>query len=176
MHQKLLQAGLAVLQSDGAAALTVRRISEEAGCSTTGIYTNFGGKNGLIEAIYIDGFESFDRALSAAYEADDLIEAGAAYRRWALANRMQYQVMFGRAVPDYEPSDVAKERAFSSFMALSDVLERRGAEDPLAQAYHVYASVHGHVMLELVGLGPPDPEEVAELYEEGVRLSLAGLA
>ncbi|MEJ7799359.1 MAG: TetR/AcrR family transcriptional regulator, partial [Ilumatobacter sp.] len=61
MRTILLEAALAVLRRDGAAALTVRALTEEAGCSTTGVYTYFGGKHGIVEAIFVDGFESFDR-------------------------------------------------------------------------------------------------------------------
>ncbi len=175
MRQKLLDAGISVLQREGATALTVRHISEEAGCSTTGIYTNFGGKNGLIEAIFLDGFESFDRALKPAYDDDDLLRAGTQYRQWALTNRMHYLVMFGYAVPDFEPSDMAMERAFGSFMALVNAVERRGVEDPMSQAYHIYACVHGYVMLELVGMGPPDSEDLSEVYQSGLQRALAGL-
>ena len=67
MHVTLVQAALTVLQRDGAAALTVRNITAEAGCSTTGIYTYFGGKNGLVEAIFVEGFESFDAAIRAVH-------------------------------------------------------------------------------------------------------------
>jgi AcrR family transcriptional regulator len=175
MRQKLLDAALTVLQRDGASALTVRNISDEAGCSTTGIYTNFGGKNGLVEAMFLEGFESFDEALAPSYAADDLLAAGLMYRQWALANRMHYLVMFGHAVPDFEPGEEAMARALASFQALSEAIGRRGSEDPESQAYHVYACVHGHVMLELVGMGPPGSEDVEELYEEGVRMALAGL-
>ncbi len=94
-----------MLQRDGAAALTVRNITAEAGCSTTGVYTYFGGKHGLVEAIFVEGFESFDRASAPLLEADDLLAAGPRYRRWALANPTQYMVMFGRAVPDFVPSE-----------------------------------------------------------------------
>ena len=45
------------------AALTVRNVAAAAGCSTTGVYTYFGGKDGLVDAIFVDGFEKFDAAL-----------------------------------------------------------------------------------------------------------------
>lgn len=175
MRQKLLDAGLSVLQHEGASALTVRHVSEAAGCSTTGIYTNFGGKNGLIEAIFFDGFESFDDALRPAYDDDDLLRAGLHYREWALRNRMHYLVMFGHAVPEFEPSEPAMERAFKSLSALAAAVERRGVDDPLSKAYYIYATLHGHVMLELVGMGPPEAKDLAEVYESGLRVALAGL-
>ena len=59
MRDRLVAAALEVLQREGAAALTVRNITQLAGCSTTGVYTYFGGKQGLVEAIYLDGFDAF---------------------------------------------------------------------------------------------------------------------
>lgn len=175
MRSTLLEAALTVLRRDGAAALTVRNITAEAGCSTTGIYTHFGGKHGLVEAIYLEGFESFDRALAACRGPDELLESGRVYRRWALANPTHYLVMFGRAVPDFEPSVAARERAFASFEWLIDAVARWGAVDPAAGAYHLYATVHGYVMLELVGVGPADRDRLDQVYEAGLRAAIAGL-
>ncbi len=175
MRHTLLDAALHVLQHDGAAALTLRNITERAGCSTTGIYTYFGGKHGLVEAIYLDGFESFDRALSPFYEVGDLLGAGRAYRTWALSNQMHYLVMFGSAVPDFEPSEMAAVRAGRSFVDLVDAVRIAGADDPETSAYHLYATVHGYVMLELMGMGPVEPTQLDRRYEEGLRRALAGI-
>ncbi len=175
MRSTLLDAALTVLQRDGAAALTVRNITHEVGCSTTGIYTYFGGKHGLVEAIYLEGFDSFDRALAACEGPDELLESGRAYRRWALANPTHYLVMFGRAVPDFEPSAGARQRALASFEWLVAAVARWGAADPPAAAYHLYATVHGYVMLELVGVGPADRDRLDAVYEAGLRAAVEGL-
>jgi len=179
MRRTLLEAALSVLQHDGAAALTVRNITDRAGCSTTGIYTHFGGKHGLVEAIFLDGFESFDESLTPHYHSGDLAEAGRAYRRWALANPTHYLVMFGRAVPDFEPSERAAQRAAVSFQflvdAVADATTVPGDIDPPAAAYHLYATVHGYVMLELVGMGPADTGSLDELYENGLTRALRGI-
>lgn len=173
--QSLLDAAIEVLRRDGAAALTVRAITDEAGCSTTGIYTHFGGKNGLVEALFVDGFESFDRSLTPAYERDDLDEAGRCYRRWAIDNPTRYLVMFGRAVPDFQPGPEALDRAGRSFGLLVSALGRRGVVEPTAAAYHLYACLHGYVMLELMGLTPPGIDSPDELFERGLRQNLAAL-
>ena len=175
MRAELVEAALTVLRRDGAAALTVRNITAEAGCSTTGIYTYFGGKRGLVDAIFIAGFDSFDAAVGPSLEAGDLLTAGRAYRRWALDHPTQYMVMFGRAVPDYDPSDAARERALLSFARLTAGVERAlpGAHDDADQrAYHRFATVHGYVMLEMAGMSSASETESAELYE----LALARLA
>lgn len=173
--QRLLDAAVTVLRRDGAAALTVRAITDEAGCSTTGIYTHFGGKHGLVEALFVDGFESFDRALVPAYERDDLEEAGRCYRRWAIDNPTRYLVMFGRAVPDFEAGPAALDRAGRSFGLLTAALARRGVADPAEAGYHLYACLHGYVMLELMGLVPPGVDGPGTLFERGLRRNLAAL-
>lgn len=177
MRRQLLDAALTVLRRDGAPGLTVRHIAEEAGCSTTGIYTHFGGKQGLVEAIFLEGFDSFDEALLPLYEQGALVDAGRAYRTWALANPTHYLVMFGRAVPDFTPSDPAMERANRSFAALVEAVgHHHGAVDPTAAAYHLYATVHGYVMLELVDMGPGGLSDRDGLYEVGLLAAMAGLS
>ena len=175
MRQRLLESALVILQNEGAAALTVRNITEAAGCSTTGIYTYFGGKHGLIEAIYLDGFRSFDETLEPAYQAVDMMAAGRLYRRWALANPMHYLVMFGRAVPDFEPTETAFERGVQSFVSFVDAVGRAGASDPEPAAYHLYATVHGYVMLELVGMGGVVGRDVEPFYDVGIRWALESI-
>jgi AcrR family transcriptional regulator len=60
---RILDAALRLLADEGHAALTVRRVATEAGCSTIGVYTWFGGKDGLIDALWTEGFASFAAAL-----------------------------------------------------------------------------------------------------------------
>jgi AcrR family transcriptional regulator len=169
MRDELVRAALDVLQRDGAAALTVRNITAAAGCSTTGVYTYFGGKHGLVEAIFVEGFESFDQAVKPLLEADDIIASGRAYRRWALSHPTQYMVMFGRAVPDFVPSEEARMRAIQSFDDLAQAIRRAtGADDYAERAFHLFATVHGYVMLELAGMGAATREESDQLYERAL--------
>lgn len=170
MRAELVRAALAVLHREGPAGLTVRNITRQAGCSTTGVYTYFGGKHGLVEAIFVQGFDSFDEAVRPALEAGDLVGAGRAYRRWALANRTQYMVMFGRAVPDYVPSDLAHERALVSFARLAESIDRVVPGDDAAQrAFHLFATVHGYVMLEMAEMSAATESESEALYESALH-------
>ena len=158
VRESIIASALQILQTDGPAALTVRRITDAAGCSTTGVYTHFGGKAGVIEAIFVDGFESFDAAIAAPLDNGDLYEAGRAYRRWAVAHPTQYMVMFGRAVPDFEPSPTALGSATVAFERLVDGVRRVMAsdeDDARSMAFHVFATLHGYVMLEVSSMTVP---------------------
>ena len=169
MRDDLVRAALKVLHERGAGGLTVRNITQEAGCSTTGIYTYFGGKNGLVDAIVVDGFESFDTAVDPGLEAGDLITAGRAYRAWALAHRTQYLVMFGGSVPDHQLSTAARDRALESFARLAHGVRRaHPTQDFAERAYRLFATVHGHVMLEMAGMGSATEEESSVLYERAL--------
>ena len=162
MRTKILAAAVEILHRKGAGALTVRSVSAAAGCSTTGVYTWFGGKNGLVEAIFVDGFQRFGAAQrNASRDADSgtsqLSRYANAYRDWALANPTHYMVMFGKAVPDFEPSDRALATAADTFdhlvAAAQEAMRIAGnTDDPAEVAHHLWAGVHGYVSLELAGM------------------------
>lgn len=182
----ILAAAIEILHQRGAGALTVRSVAGLAGCSTTGVYTWFGGKNGLVEAIFVDGFKRFGEALDSAAPGagttEHLAALGEAYRTWALSNPTHYMVMFARAVPDYEPSDEALAAAMATFDQLVVATRAAVAEDalggePFELAHHLWAGIHGYVSLELACMDPRESEsDRAEAFRVGLRRQLAGCA
>jgi AcrR family transcriptional regulator len=156
----LLDAASAILQAEGPEALTMRRIAGEVGCSTSVLYTMFGGKAGVAEALWCEGFERLHAAL-AAVEGDDprtrLAGMGRAYRANALANRAYYSVMFARPIPGFEPSPEAYAESLRPLQLLTDAvadcitagLFKR--VDPARIARVLWAAAHGAVSLELAG-------------------------
>ncbi|MDH2427339.1 TetR/AcrR family transcriptional regulator [Sphaerisporangium sp. TRM90804] len=156
----ILDAATRLLVSEGPAALTVRRIAGEVGCSTKVIYTMFGGKEGLVEALWLEGFARFGEALGRVPRGDDplvyLTTLGRAYRAYAVAEPHYYRVMF-EGITGFKASDSATEVARGTFAfpveAVSECM-RAGvfAEgDPVEIADTLWMSVHGVVSLELAG-------------------------
>jgi AcrR family transcriptional regulator len=181
-RQAILDAAIEILHAHGAGALTVRSVATAAGCSTTGVYTWFGSKNGLVEAIFVDGFRRFHDAQQRVLddEGPDLGALADVYRTWALANPTHYQVMFQGAVPDFEPSAEAQAVAWSTFAQLMVAAEAsrkaRGIPGPVEDvAHHMWATVHGYVSLEISGMSPHDEATNARLFREGVRLARSGI-
>ena len=174
--QALLAAAGKVLAEEGASALTVRRIATEAGCSTMGLYSRFGGKDGVVEHLFIEGFEGLIAAMDALpadlTPVDELRACGVAYRHYALSHATHYLVMFAGAVPGFEPSLEALDVAHGSFDRLVTRVERGQAAgvlrvdveaDSIAEV--IWFTIHGAVMLELVPITPKDggPDERYEL-------------
>jgi len=89
----------------------------------------------------------------------DLRRGAVCYRDTALANATHYMVMFGGAVPGFVPSDASHELAHAAFGGLVARVARCtdagilvGLPDELAEV--LWGSIHGLVMLELVGIDP----------------------
>jgi len=161
--QRILEAASELLSKEGASALSVRRIASEAGCSTMGLYSRFGGKDGVVDELYAEGFERLIGAMKANLPTDDpladLRRGAVCYRDTALANATHYMVMFGGAVPGFVPSDASHELAHAAFGGLVAKVARCtdagilvGRPNELAEV--LWGSIHGLVMLELVGIDP----------------------
>ena len=159
----LLDAAGQLLATEGPGALTVRRIAADAGMSTMNVYSRFGSKDGVVEQLFLKGFELLAEGMSAVDESGDpladLTACGLSYRRFAIGHPTLYAVMFNRVVPDFVPSPPAQEFALGTLDLLAQRLQRAMDEGMLrpADAQHVAAIVwstcHGVVSLELANGG-----------------------
>ncbi|MER6576234.1 TetR/AcrR family transcriptional regulator [Nonomuraea sp. NPDC001023] len=157
----ILDAAKHLLVAEGPAALTVRRISGEVGCSTKVIYTLFGGKDGLSEALWLEGFARLEARLLAVPAPDDplpALHAGlAAYREYALDEPDYYRVMFQNAMHGFQPAPdavAAGRRTFDILVeAVAACLEsgrlRGAAAGEIADV--LWMAIHGAVSLEISG-------------------------
>jgi AcrR family transcriptional regulator len=170
-RERLIEAGVRLLERDGPQALQARKVAAEIGTSTMAVYTHFGSMTGLLDAIAGEAFARFAQALTEVGETDDPVAdffaMGAAYRRFALANPQRYQLIFGITSPEAITRNRADltvtgratdrvERA-ASFDALLSVVRRMIAagrirdDGEFAIAGRVWSLIHGAVMLEMAG-------------------------
>ena len=181
MESALLDAAADILDTEGPDALSVRRIAAAAGVAPMGVYNHFESKNGIIEALFIQGFERLRDALAGIVDNTDpyeaLREAGRRYRALALAHPKVYELMFLRSIPGYEPSEHALVIASGAFGALVAAVERAMAAGVLAEAEPdvtariIWANVHGWVSLELIGM----VEDQHDSFERSCTSLLKGL-
>lgn len=109
-RRQIIEVAAAMLVAEGAHGLSLRQLAREVGGSTQLIYTLFGGKPGLADALYGEGFCRLGDAMAAAAEsglpAGDpgrIIAMGHAYRDFARNQPALFSVMFGRAIPGFTP-------------------------------------------------------------------------
>ena len=183
VERELVAAAETVLVRDGPGAVTVRAVAAEAGIAPMGVYNRLGGKEGLVDALLIIGFDRLRAAVEAGDEPDMLERlraCGWRYRDFAVSNRHFYAIMFEDAIPHERTSAAVAEHAAAAFGALVRTVEaaaaagRIAADDPRDVAQQIWSTVHGAVALELKALiQTPDP---AATYRAAVDTMLRGLA
>jgi AcrR family transcriptional regulator len=187
IERELLAAAEAVLAREGPGGLTVRAVAAEAGIAPMGVYNRLGGKDGLVDALLIRGFDRLRGNVEAtlAATADEpsmrsrLLACGANYRRFALENPHFYAIMFEDAIPHEFDSEEVAEHARAAFGALVRVVELAAAAGVIAApdsaevAQQIWSAIHGAVALELKGLVlTPDPERT---YQSLIETLIQGL-
>lgn len=172
------------MAASGTASLTLNAIARAMGMVPSALYRYFPDRDALITALIVDAFERLSVTLQAADAGRDygarLLSAAGAYRRWALANPVDFQLVFGNPIPDYHaPSDQtgpAMQRVFAVFLNIINAAHAAGCLRPV-QAFRLsvlavctpddlfstypslvmysgldgWATMHGVVTLELFG-------------------------
>lgn len=176
----------------------MRRVAEVAGSSTMGIYTQFGSRAGMVEAIYRRGFELLRDQLAAATDDTQhapgseaaVLAMAVSYRAFALANSALYALMFERPLPGFDPSRQLRADALGMTFTLltaqvghaqdHDVV---AGDDPVRPSYLLWTTIHGITSIELThALRSPlpgwfidTPEAGERVLIDGVRAVLAGM-
>jgi AcrR family transcriptional regulator len=186
-HQQKLRQGIlddasSLLMQEGANALTMRRIADTVGCSTTVLYTMFSNKQGLVDELYLRGFDMLRQSLEAVSRSDNfrnyIYALCHAYRGFALANLTYYSIMFLKVIPDYTPSEanlkLGQESLALLVKAIQDCIsgEQKSEDKAWEIARVIWATVHGHVGLELMGYFNYPGVSPQQLLEQALQVLL----
>jgi len=164
-RERLLEAAGAIIDDGGAHELTVRRLAEAAGVTTRAIYSLFGGMPGVLSELFRIGAEDMAERHEAVPRQDDaaqeILPLALAYRAGALAHPDSFLLSFGRTGLRFEAADEVVAILWRCYARVLDAVQRaldqRGLGDRDAQqtTLGLWATVHGHASLELLGmLGP----------------------
>jgi AcrR family transcriptional regulator len=155
-RETLLDAALRLLEERGPGALRIRDLAAATEKSTMGVYTHFGSKQGLLEQLYLHGFDRLEERLNSVPSdgqgLQELLAFALAYRQFALDNEALYGLMFERATPDFVPSDASRMAGLRTFQMLTARVAdwRPDFIDPAADAHLAWATMHGLVSIELM--------------------------
>jgi AcrR family transcriptional regulator len=210
--QEIKAAALEQLAEGGAGGLSLRGVARAVGMTVQSLYHYFDSRDELLTALVIDGHRALATAVADAADAtrgrpqaERLFAATNAYRRWALANRPAFLLLYGTPVPGYEPpsreevigaavslAEPFREVVFDGWTReqLAKIPVQPGAErlaeadtdklalplGALALFYELRAQMHGLVMLELVGHLAPMNDYGEDLFRGMVSRTTAQLA
>ena len=153
--QEVVAVARRLLEEEGSASLTMRRLAERVGIRAPSLYKHFPDKAALEGAVIATGLEDaaavFEAAVETAAEtaADPLPALAAAYRRFALDHPHLYRLMNSGPLPRQHLPPGLEDRAAAPLL--------RVAGDQ-ARARAIWAFAHGMVMLELDHRFPPDAD------------------
>lgn len=183
----ILDAAGRLLVEEGPQALSMRRVAREVNASTQVLYTMFGGKDGLANELFLEGFARLTGAHGAAPHSEDplrhLYDRAEAYFENALANTNYYRVMFFDAIPGFRPSEETLTKTWRTFDALTEAVRacaRAGlfaptvAEEPREAALSLWSAAHGVVSLRIAGHLPGE-DEARRVFERTMRGVVEGL-
>ncbi len=125
----LLAAAERLIDEHGPDAASVRAVADDVGTTTRAVYSVFGSKRGLLEALATRFFEELHTAIDAVELTDDaaadLVAAGMqAFRRTVIAHPSLYRLVFLRVVPDLELGPEFGQVAYDAFGRMQALVER----------------------------------------------------
>ena len=180
-RRRLLERAGAILDEEGLAGLSTRRLAVDLGTTTRAVYSLFGDKAGLLRALYRAGFETLRTQTAAVPATDDpvrdIVALAEAYRTSARQNRNLYALMFDM-VPGWRPLPEDQAAARSTLRPLAAAVSRavehgQLPDDVRGLTRQLFALVHGLASLELAGL-LGGPAEAAVHWELAVAAALRG--
>jgi AcrR family transcriptional regulator len=157
---ELIGAAEQLIQEHGPEALSVRAVADAIGVSTRAVYSTFGSKAGLLDALSERAFDLLEVELSRLPVTNDpsadLVEAALrVFRPMAIGHPPLFRLAFLRVVPDLELSAETRATAARAFDSLCDRFRRLadagllGGRDPRACAAVFNALCEGMATSEL---------------------------
>jgi AcrR family transcriptional regulator len=189
----LLGATRTLFVAEGVRGLSVRRIAQLAGCTTMAVYSRYGGKDGLLGALFDEGFDRLRDAQQRARGVEHspralVLGLCRAYLDTALRFPAHYALMLGQHSGEFVPSHQSAERADATFAVLVDAVARwmtaqdaARIDEQLARriALRLLALCHGWASLSVIGYipretaTPDDLSAAASAILDGAAASMA---
>jgi AcrR family transcriptional regulator len=147
--RQIVAAARVLLETDGADALTMRRLGERLGIRAPSLYKHLPSKAALEVALIADGFEEAAAAFDAATDgaAEPLAALVTAYRAFVKRHPQLYRLMTEGPLQREQLPPGVEERAAAALVRAVGNPERARA---------AFAFIHGMVILELNGRFPDD--------------------
>lgn len=153
--QEIKAAARSLMAEHGTAGVSLRAIARAMEMSAPSLYHYFPSYDDLITALISDAFNALAdelervRGQAAGPATDRLLAVALAYRDWALAHPIDFQLIYGNPLPGYvaprEATVPAATRSFVVFAGLIAEALAGGAHAPTAGEQLVPAELRAHL-------------------------------
>lgn len=184
-RQDVLDAALALMREEGAAALSMRRLGARLGTSYQVIYTRVGGKGEIVRALHdqaLEGLQDWvDELTTAPGSRAHVHELARSYLAWAIADPVRFELVFSRPIPEFVRDAAARQAEVACFRRtwvqaagalLDHELDERPRGTALRLAWRLWTAVHGITVLHLAGHDTPSGGDPATEVDDVVDLLL----
>ena len=163
LKNTFVEAAIQCLERNGIAKLSLREVAVSTGVSHNAPYRHFKGKDALLEAIAIIGYQKIEALCDKAalrYPDDpikQLVEAGAQYVLLAVKHPQLHNLLFGANIKSSPGRDELKQAAQNAIQALVRIIENGKAKDLYQDrasdemALAALSAVHGLSQFALAG-------------------------
>jgi AcrR family transcriptional regulator len=169
LRDAIVAAAASVIAREGVGALSLRAIATDLGVSHTAFRRHFGDREGVLNALAVQGNRRLAEELRAAAAGGDFLEVGVAYVRFALANPAHFTVMYRSDLLDNEDPELVAARAEAS-APLQEGVRGLPVADVEAAELTGWGLAHGIATLALTGNLPPDAD-VIDLARRALALT-----
>ena len=159
---KIISAARRIAELEGWSHVTVRRLSDEISYSQPVLYAHFESREGILDAVAIEGFQEIGLALEKARKrakSGHAVESvAAAYLEFAASSPALYEVMFSLSLSVPFGDATTPPELHFAFVQLLELFQGQDSKaDVLAELF--WASLHGIAELTRTKRFPPSRQK-----------------
>lgn len=186
MRERIAEAALAILEREGAQAVSMRRVAQEVGVTPMAIYHHYTNREALLQALVYREFDQLnarvERNAMPPGEPGDFIRAADTFIAYALERPHMFDYIYTaqRPRPVRYPDDFRAGKS-PAMTLLADQVAAAMERGELRQgdawdvALQFWAHAHGYLTLYRAGWFTLDEPAFRALYREAVARLLEGL-
>ena len=186
LRDRLIEAGIAILEEEDERALTLRRVAKRVAVSHMAPYRHFADKMALLSAIAASGFDALAMEMAAGRDAfpdnprEAMLEIGRRYVHFGTEHPAQLSLMFSNllAQGNDETLSAAASRTYEIHLGVVTQAMQAGVlkeDDPERVAHSTWAMIHGLATLLKEGLLVADDQTPLDIVNTAFEGLMAGL-
>jgi AcrR family transcriptional regulator len=173
-RERILRAAWDLARRDGLAAITLRQVARQVGMRAPSLYTYFGSKNAMYDAMYAQAAQDLTQTLARRPQASDprqtLRRRMRVFTEFCVADPVRYQLLMERPIPGFEPAPESFQITVAALAGTRADLEAAGARgEPALDMFR--AMITGLVSLQIAN--DPSGDRWTRLQDDALDMFLA---